>query len=232
MQVYRWLVTCVVLTVWVVPCVAVPQEARRREEDRVCFYRDVNFQGPAWCYRPGDELADLGHRRNEISSIRIEGSRVRVQVFDRREFAGDSEEFTSDVPDLTLRNMGGSRTWNDRIESFRIEAAFDGAGRRRPIRRARDDRGNPFGRDGGVCVYEFADFRGRSECWAPGEEIPNLNRLEDWNDRISSIRVYGRARVRVYRDAQFRGGSIEVNRDVRDLTTVDWDDRISSIQVR
>ena len=82
----------------------------------MCFYRDVNFGGASWCYQPGDELADLRNRRNEISSIRITG-RARVLVFDEREFEGDAEEFTSDVPDLTLlglrltylRNPSGSR---------------------------------------------------------------------------------------------------------------------------
>lgn len=78
-----------------------------REDDRVCFYRDVQYQGQAWCYRAGDELADLRDRRNEISSLRIFG-RARAIVFDEREFLGASDEFDMDVPDLTLRVMEGA----------------------------------------------------------------------------------------------------------------------------
>jgi hypothetical protein len=204
------------------------QEGRGRDESRVCFYRDVNFAGASWCYQPGDEVADLRNRRNEISSIRITG-RARVLVFDEREFEGDAEEFSSDVPDLTLRNMSGSRSWNDRIDSFRIESPAGGS---RGRDRDRSDRGNPFGRDGGICVYEFADFRGRSECWPAGSSVDNLNQLENWNDRISSIRVYGRARARAHRDARFRGGHVDIDRDIRDLASIGWDDRISSIDVR
>ena len=61
---------------------AVPAAAAQggREDDRVCFYRDVQYQGQAWCYRPGDELADLRDRRNQISSLRIfYGHDCRVQ---------------------------------------------------------------------------------------------------------------------------------------------------------
>jgi hypothetical protein len=214
--------------------VAVAQNRRDGDADRACFYRDVNFQGTEWCYRPGDELADLRNRRNEISSIRITG-RARVIVYDDREFAGDTDEFVADVPDLTLRNMSGSRSWNDRIDSFQVESRdFRERGRQgRPGRVERDDDDrNPFGRRGGICVYEHADFRGRSECWEAGEEERNFSRIDGLNDRVSSIRVFGRARAELYRDAQYRGESLQVERDVRDLATLDWDDQISSIEVR
>ena len=208
----------------IVPIDAVAQGERAR--DRVCFYRDVEFQGWEVCYRPGDELADLRDRRNEVSSIRVFG-RARVVVYDLREFDGASDEFNSDVPDLTLRNMAGSRSWNDRIDSFQIESGFDRPGRRGP-RADRDDR---FGRDG-ICVFDEPDFRGRSQCWEAGEEERNLNRLNAWNDRISSIRVFGRARAIVYTDAGYRGQRLRIDRDIPDLRSVDLDDQISSIDVR
>jgi hypothetical protein len=201
----------------------------------VCFYKDVQYQGAQWCYRAGDELADLRDRRNEISSLRVFG-RARVVVYDEREFAGASDEFDGDVPDLTLRNMQGSRTWNDRIDSFQVES---GGGRRRgPFGRRddrddrdRDDRNTGPARDR-VCVFEQAGFRGRSQCWAAGEEEKNLNRSNGWNDRINSIRVFGRARVSVYREAEFRGQRLEVDRDVADLGAMNWGNQISSFEVR
>jgi hypothetical protein len=205
-----------------------------RQRDRVCFYRDVQFQGWEQCYAPGDELADLGSRRNEISSIRVFG-RARVIVFDQRDFDGPSDAFNSDVADLTLRNMGGSRSWNDRIDSFEVESPGNGRdrgrGRARADRNDRDDRNGRNGRTG-ICVYEEADFRGRSQCWEAGQEERNLNRFEGWNDRISSIRVFGRARAAVYRDAQFKGQRLNVDRDIRDLGAANWDDQISSLEVR
>jgi hypothetical protein len=211
-----------------------------RDDDRVCFYRDVQYQGQAWCYRPGDELADLRDRRNEISSLRIFG-RARVVVFDEREFLGASDEFDMDVADLTLRNMDGRRTWNDRIDSFEITLAGRGRGLARGRgRNDRDDRNDDRDRDdrdnrvvrNRICVYEGANYQGRSQCWDAGEEETNLNRTNGWNDQISSIRVFGRTTLDIYRDAEFRGPRLRLNGDVSDLGPMNWGDQISSFQVR
>ena len=204
--------------------------------DRVCFYRDVQFEGPSWCFRPGDELADLRDRGGEISSIRIFG-RARVIVYDMDAFMGMADEFDMDVADLRLRNMEGRRNWNDRIDSFQVL----GAGRRGRGRGLfgqnngrndddRDDRDNRPARDR-ICVYEGINYGGRSQCWNTDEEENNLNGL-GWNDRISSVRVFGRARVELYRDAGFRGGRIRLDRDMSDLGAVNWSGQISSFQVR
>lgn len=200
-----------------------------RDSDRVCFYRDIEYQGPSWCYRPGDELADLRNRGNEISSIRIFG-RARVIVWDQEEFMGASDEFDMDVPDLRLRAMAGRRDWNDRIDSFHV-VAFNRRGRGFGFGRGdREDRGDGPARDR-ICVYEDINYGGRSQCWNADEEERNLSGT-GWNDRISSIRVFGRARVDVYRDADYRGRRGRLERDAPDLGAIDWSDQISSFQVR
>jgi len=198
-----------------------------RDTDRVCFYRDIEYQGPSWCYRSGDELADLHNRGNEISSIRIFG-RARVIVWDAEEFMGATDEFDMDVPDLRLRAMEGRRNWNDRIDSFRV-ISFNRRGRGFGFGRD-DDRDNGPARDR-ICVYEDINYRGRSQCWNADEEVRNLIST-GWNDRISSIRVYGRARVEVYRDADYRGQRMRIDRDAADLGAINWSDQISSFQVR
>jgi Peptidase inhibitor family I36 len=223
-------VTVLVLSMAAVPAYA--QQARdrndAREGDRVCFYRDIEFQGPSWCYRPGDELADLRDRGNEISSIRIFG-RAHVFVYDLEEFLGASDEFDMDVADLRLRNMEGRRNWNDRIDSFQV-VAF---GRR--------GRGYAYGRDGvggdnrpardRICVFEEINYRGRSQCWSADEEERNLSGT-GWNDRINSVRVFGRATFEVYRDSNFRGERFRLDRDTPDLGAIRWSGQISSFQVR
>jgi hypothetical protein len=50
------------------------------------------------------------------------------------------------------------------------------------------------------------------------------------NDRISSIRIFGRADVRVYRDTRFRGESLRLRSNVADLEDEGFDDAISSIR--
>jgi hypothetical protein len=197
-----------------------------RDGDRVCFYRDIEFQGPSWCYRPGDELADLRNRANEISSVRILG-RARVIVYDQEEFMGVSDEFDMDVPNLRLRAMEGRRDWNDRIDSFKV-VEFNRRGR--GFGRDRDDRDNRPSRDR-ICVYEDINYGGRSQCWNADDEERNLSGT-GWNDRISSIRIFGRARVEVYRDADYRGQRVRLDRDVPDLGAMNWSDQISSFQIR
>ena len=83
----------------------------------------------------------------------------------------------------------------------------------------------------GICVYEQTNFRGRSACWRSGEEERNLSRREGLNDRVSSIRVFGRARADVYRDAGFNGGRLQVTRSITDLGQMNWNEQISSIEV-
>jgi hypothetical protein len=52
------------------------------------------------------------------------------------------------------------------------------------------------------------------------------------NDRVSSIRTFGRSEVVVYRDEAFGGGSVRFDGDVPDLRQANWNDRISSVEVR
>ena len=52
------------------------------------------------------------------------------------------------------------------------------------------------------------------------------------NDAVSSIRVFGRAEVVVFRDVRFNGGSTRFDRSISNLRDAGWNDRISSLQVR
>jgi hypothetical protein len=200
----------------------------RDEPARVCFYEHSNYQGWEQCYALGDEIADLRSRKNRISSIRISG-RARVIVYEGSAFEGTSAEFTADVPDLALRNLSGIRSWNDRIESVRIGNDFPGRGLagRVPQQQERD----------GICVYEHAGYKGRSECWRVGDEERDLARVNRWNDKISSVRIFGRAVAVFHRDAGFRGEELTVDRDIPDLAQVGmndlatWNDEASSVSI-
>jgi hypothetical protein len=89
--------------------------------------------------------------------------------------------------------------------------------------------GRPHEPSSGACFYEHANFEGRYFCTRAGEaasEVP-----ADANDRISSIRVFGNARVVVYRDDRFRGKSSTFDQDMRDLRKAGWNDRISSYRI-
>jgi len=71
----------------------------------------------------------------------------------------------------------------------------------------------------------------------PGERWPALP--AGFNDRITSIRVFGDAGVRIFNDSNFRSVSLLIDRDLPDLRFVpigpgnprNWNDRVSSIAV-
>jgi len=190
----------------------------------------------------GDEVRSLGDHKAAASSIRIFG-RARVTVYDQTDFQGRTTEFSSDVPDLKLRAASGGHTWNDRIESLRVGSDYNAGtyGNNGPVfRRDRDDdrdRDRDHEITDGICVYDRRDFHGRSECWGAGADLRDLATAGNWSDRISSIRVLGRAHAIAYRDIGFRGESIIIDRDIPDLAQLsarslrNWDRQISSLQV-
>jgi len=90
---------------------------------------------------------------------------------------------------------------------------------------------------GGACFYTGSNFSGDFFCMRRGESRPSL---AGYGDRISSIRLFGGARVIVFNDRDYRNGQDMTRRDVADLRnwrvssnpSHTWNDRISSIQVR
>jgi len=87
----------------------------------------------------------------------------------------------------------------------------------------------------GVCIYEDRDYRGRFECFNAGDEVADLTRIGKWSDKVSSIRVFGRDRVQVFRDIHFQGERLLIDRDIPDLRQLrlrwgsNWDNQISSL---
>jgi hypothetical protein len=82
----------------------------------------------------------------------------------------------------------------------------------------------------GACFYRDADFEGDYFCVASGEGLRSIP--SGMNDRISSMRLFGRVDVTVYRDRNFNGRSLRLTRDVRNLKREGWNDTISSLDVQ
>jgi hypothetical protein len=87
----------------------------------------------------------------------------------------------------------------------------------------------------GACFYKEQGFRGDRFCVRRGDRLPALP--GNFGDNISSIQLFGRARVVIFNDRDFRNGSQEVRRSVGDLRNErfrgghTWNDRISSVIV-
>jgi hypothetical protein len=211
--------------------------------DRVCIYKHNNFHGHEQCYRPGEEVSDL--KNVDVNSIRVFGH-VRVMLFEDRDFHGRMMEFNSDMPDLSHVAMSGSKTWHDHVGSLRVvpETAFFRSDR------LYDRDPYPYGdtyiyrskptletTDEGVCVYEKPGFEGRFQCWAANTTISDLS-FGNWNSKISSVRVFGQARLVGYKDTDFRGDRIIIDHDAADLETFpmarggNWNHEIRSLSVQ
>jgi hypothetical protein len=90
---------------------------------------------------------------------------------------------------------------------------------------------------GGACFYKDRNFGGSFFCMRSGEQRDSL---AGYGDDISSVRVFGGARVIVFDDRDFRGARGGFRGDVGDLRQTNvreksghtWNNRISSLQVQ
>jgi hypothetical protein len=195
-------------------------EAQDRDRNRnnqpregVCFYMDSDYRGEMFCAGSGESQQNVGGRYNDkISSIRIFG-RAEVTVYDDENFGGQSKTFSQDAP-----NLGD---WNDRITSFQVTGGRQYGGQYGGQSRGNEPRN-------GACFYVDSDYRGDSFCMNAGESQRNVG--DRFNDKISSVRVFGRARVVVYENESFGGASKTFTRDVSNLGN--FNDKISSIDVK
>ncbi|MGC8549539.1 MAG: hypothetical protein ACP5M4_07545 [Acidobacteriaceae bacterium] len=219
--------------------------------DGACFYMTAPFRGQSFCMRAGDRMPSLPKNYDDnISSMEVFGD-VRVLIFNDSDYRDGSAEVWRTIPDLRDLPFRDGHTWNNRISSIMVlpggEASFRYG---QPYPGDNQDRGygdnqgysgqygppdsRPSSRDG-ACFYMTAPFRGKSFCMRAGERMPHLP--EAYDNNISSIEVFGNARVRIFNDSDFRNGSAEVWQtipDLRDLPFRDghtWNNRISSIIV-
>jgi hypothetical protein len=81
----------------------------------------------------------------------------------------------------------------------------------------------------GACFYNDVNFRGEFFCLRPGDDFASIP--DGMNDRISSLRLFGRTEVMVFKDSRFSGRSAKFNGDVRNMRQEGWNDLVSSIRV-
>ena len=170
--------------------------------EEVCFYRDANYSGEAFCVGTGQTNYRLdGIWNDSISSIRV-GANASVAVCGDLKLTGWCEIYDGDI------NLAGFR--NDSVSSYRVIA-------------------NELVTGAGVCVYEFAFFTGAAICLGPDQTLATLPAA--WNDRISSIRVGDDYSAQVCRDPDFGGWCEEYVADTPQLAA-DRDNAISSLRTR
>ena len=184
-----------------------------------CFFKESDFGGEKFCVRPGERVTMVPPGFNDhISSIRIFG-RTEVTVYQGRDFQEPSLRLREDVANLQKYQIQPGHSWNDRVSSIEVVS----------MRNQGD-----WDRDG-ACFFKDENFRGEKFCVEKGDRMDQVP--PGFSDRISSVRLYGRATANVFQDAGFRGPSLQVREDVENLQRFQvspghsWNDRISSIRV-
>jgi Peptidase inhibitor family I36 len=89
----------------------------------------------------------------------------------------------------------------------------------------------------GACFYKDSNFRGDYFCMKLGDNWPYMP--SGFNDKITAIRLFNGAQVRIFNDSNFKGVNSRITRDVSDLhhyklpdnPSKNWNDRISSMAV-
>jgi len=97
-------------------------------------------------------------------------------------------------------------------------------------------RGHQHGRSGsGACFYKNVNFTGDYFCSDRGSNIPQVK----LDDEITSIQIFGRATVTIYKDPNFSGPQATTDQSIPDLhrwqmpnnPNLNWDNRISSARI-
>jgi hypothetical protein len=85
-----------------------------------------------------------------------------------------------------------------------------------------------------VCLYENTEYRGRALCYTGATFTGTFNNSwigNEWNDRISSIRLQSDVSIELFKDVNFGGQPTMLKADTPDLATLAFNDRVSSFKL-
>ncbi len=136
-----------------------------------------------------------------------------------------------DRNDQNNRNGNGNNR-NDNYNNNRLPPKGSGAGNQQKYF---DQNANMWKLDGdGACFYTEAEYSGEAFCVISGDQRRRLS--NDWNNRFSSIRFFGRgSKIEFFDQDDMRGQSQTISRDVPNMANLNrgnWSNRISSIRVK
>jgi len=188
------------------------------DPNRVCFFEGADFQGLLECAVPGEAKFSLPDFDNLITSIEVKGE-ARVWICEHSGYGGWCEMIERDVKRI------GDR-WNNAVSSYQV--VMDGMD-------SNDGAGSSVGTGdrqqasagGEVCFYEDPGFQGRRVCVAPGARA---NIPPEFNDKISSIQLWGKVRVKVCKQSNESGACLVTSRSMHDMSA-GFGDEISSFQI-
>jgi hypothetical protein len=172
------------------------------------LYESCNFSGRV--KRVTEDLSFLGDDFNDVvSSVRV-GPDTRIVLFRDEDFRGRSVALERDEACLDNRDFSAVAS------SVRVKSRHSG------------EPENSGPAVGEVWLYEDCNFSGRVK--RVTEDLSFLG--DDFDDTVSSVRVGPETRVVLYKDEDFHGRSVSLDRDESCLENRHFNDVASSLRLR
>ena len=186
----QWLIAAAVLAA----CLTIPTEAQPRGS--VTVYAAGDFRGASETFY-GD-VPNMKHTRvgnDHASSVRVAPGCTVIL------YAGGDYQGRSMSLDRDLRSLSGTAVGNDAVSSLQLRCGGRPGGGRGDL-------------SGGVALYRDGGFSGRREVFYQDDSDLRNNRI---GCTASSVRVARGCRATLYSEPGYRGRSIEVGSDIRNL---------------
>ncbi|MGM0600349.1 MAG: hypothetical protein ACQETH_11105 [Candidatus Rifleibacteriota bacterium] len=154
------------------------------------------------------QISNLKHFNNKAASLKIHGD-VEVQVFKKKNFKGKSRTFTKNCS-----NVGND--WKNKISSLKITANK-----------------NPPPPHG-LMVYCRKNLKNRKKFFpAKGAYCEHDIGSGNFNDKVSSIKVFGDVKATIYEHIRCDGDSLEITTQVNSLRkrTNKFNNKLSSMKI-
>lgn len=228
-------------------------------DNQVFLFEHENYDGAALYLHVGQDIPDLrqimitsGKNWNDkISSLKT-GKDALVHVWRDINFAGPSNPYSGDGQGFVAINSLHSEGWGDKISSLKVrapgwtpESELPGQPEEPEGEQSdswKDIEPKPYQ----VFFYEDVGFEGAAIGYEYDSDVKDLTKLlvldssNNWNDRISSIKIGKNAKVVLYEHTgcNDRSAYIVLQGDGQSVVKYDslhsigWGDRVSSFKVR
>jgi hypothetical protein len=172
----------------------------------VILYEKDNFKGKKIkIFGAPNDLSDAAHNFNDkASSFKLVDGASSVALYEHADYKGNCQAFTSNQSKLKDTNIG-----NDTVSSVKLNGQCDLSG---PL----------------VILYEDNNFGGKQLLV---KEDKNDLRVNNFNDKVSSIKMVDVASIAAYEDPEFKGDCQTFTTDALSMAgTKVGNDKISSIR--
>jgi len=186
---------------------------------------------------PDDQRRDDQRRGDQPPTIVCESRHHRLQYC----AVGDPRAEVVMVQQLSNEQCVRGQTWGNDAKGIWVDRGCRASFQLRPSRADgpgwwNSGPGRPRNLpSSGACFFKNVNFSGEYFCRDRGSNIGQVA----LDDEISSIQIYGRARVTIYKDPGFNGPQATTDRSIPDLhqwrmpnnPNLNWDNRISSARI-